>query len=68
MDAEELKVVLEEIRNMHSAEIAQLQCLSQQTTEAVCEKRGPHEYIDDNSYASCIAKVCKFCGKNKGRG
>lgn len=68
MDAEELKVVLDEIRDIHKGHIEKLGYerdeREQRRAEEMCAIRGPHEYTasDVNFRAG---KHCKFCGKSE---
>ena len=65
MDAEELKVVLGELREIRNLGLDDLRRRASEEMRAVCEKRGPHEYIETNGYGNISVKVCKFCGKNE---
>ncbi|KKM08049.1 hypothetical protein LCGC14_1727790 [marine sediment metagenome] len=68
MNAEELKMVLTELREIHNAHIEQLGCRyveqEQRRVEQVCLRHGGHEFVD--TYLTGTTKQCKFCGAYKG--
>ncbi len=69
MNAEELKVVLHDVRRIYDTQAARASYRrdeqEQRRAEEVCVKRGEHEYRDV-SPGNVRDERCKFCGKIKG--
>ena len=69
MDAGELKVVLDELREIHSKELERqvyaCEEHQQQKAEEVCIKHGGHEFVRGEVPGFTGRIACKFCDKVK---
>ena len=68
MDAEELKVVLEELHRLKDETVIRINNDSlyeiQRRAEEVCVKHGGHEYVSRSKHGYANHRVeCKFCDK-----